>query len=269
MNCFNYNDYYKKINNISKCNLCEKDFKTVKKFNLKLHLEKIHKLVFDKKDEKKQLLIYKKKSFKCELSKNLMIKSYIGLVTEDALPFNVLNSENMRNWIEPICKGIEKDGGKKFCLNADNCKKTLTQVAGNVINSISGECKNKLISLKMDSASRLSRNIFGISAQFVKNDKIESRILGMVELKGQNSSSSKKLAAQVLSVLNKYDINLQQIVTITSDSCSNMLKCTKILSHSCAEDYEYEENYNNETYFQNIDLVEKKYRFTYRKYSGL
>ena len=78
----------------------------------------------------------------------------------------------------------------------------------------------------------------------------------MVELKGQNSSTSKNLATEILNVLNKYDINLQQIVTITSDNGSNMVKCTKILSHLCSEDEEYEENYNNETYFQNITLIE-------------
>lgn len=79
---------------------------------------------------------YKTKNIKCDISKKLLIKSYIGLVTEEAASFNLLNSPSMRNIIDPICKGIERESGKRFCLNASNCKKTLTEVASNIVKAI-------------------------------------------------------------------------------------------------------------------------------------
>jgi len=66
--------------------------------------------------------------------------------------------------------------------NISKCKSVLKQVAANVRLEIHKDCKNRLLSLKIDSATRLGRNIFGISAQFVSKQEIQSRILGMVEL---------------------------------------------------------------------------------------
>ncbi|KAI8126496.1 putative AC transposase [Lucilia cuprina] len=259
-----FEKHFEKRDEIAICKHCNKQFTTERKFNLKKHVEKVHKIVIrneinKENAQKTQISIskYKTKNIKCEINKKLLIKSYIGLVTEDAASFNFLNSPNVRNIIDPICKGIELNSGKKFCLNATNCKKTLCEVAENIVKSISAECENRLISLKIDSASRLARNIFGISAQYIKNDEINSRILAMVELKGQHSCTSKNLAIEILNVLNKYKINLQQIVTITSDNGSNMIKSTKILSHCLSEEECFvDDTYNNNLYFETINSME-------------
>ncbi|XP_028898464.2 zinc finger BED domain-containing protein 4 [Zeugodacus cucurbitae] len=80
----------------------------------------------------------------------------------------------------------------------------------------------------------------------------------MVELKGVGSSTAKNLAAEVLKVLNKYNINLSQIVSITSDNGANMLKTTNILSfvfdENLGEDDEY---YSNDEYLKIIENIEK------------
>lgn len=77
MRSFNYDVHFERINNMLVCKLCKKEFKSVKSYNLKLHLEKIHKLNFQESDYI-QLKTYKKKNIKCEISKKLLIKSYIG-----------------------------------------------------------------------------------------------------------------------------------------------------------------------------------------------
>ncbi|XP_018795159.1 PREDICTED: uncharacterized protein LOC108972800 [Bactrocera latifrons] len=106
----------------------------------------------------------------------------------------------MRNIIDPICQGLKDKSGKNFILNGSKCKAVLEEVAANIKLEIHAECKNRLLSLKIDSATRLDRNIFGISAQFISKNEIKSRILCMVELKGAGSSASKNLAKEIVSV---------------------------------------------------------------------
>lgn len=77
----------------------------------------------------------------------------------------------------------------------------------------------------------------------------------MVELKGQYSSTSKNLAIEILNVLNKYNINLQQIITITSDNGCNMLKSTRMLSYCASEKY-INETIDNEIYFETFHLMD-------------
>ena len=101
------------------------------------------------------------------------------MVTEDSIPFNDLNAANMRTIIYPICKGLTLSDGKKLTLNAHNCKKNYVLVADNIKKNITNQVKNQLLSLKIISATRLSRNIFGISAQFIMTGQIKSIILGI------------------------------------------------------------------------------------------
>ncbi|XP_037941172.1 uncharacterized protein LOC119674121 [Teleopsis dalmanni] len=193
------------------------------------------------------------------MSKKELFRCYIGLVTEDSIPFNVLNSENMRKIIDPICRGLEEKFNKKFVLNSNNCKSVLKLVAGNIKEHIKKELKQRLISLKIDSATRLSRNIFAVSAQFIKNNEIISTILGMVELKGVASSSSRNLSTEIVNLLSKYNVNLNQVVSITSDNGANMIKTTKILSHCSIANELYEEveaEEANDVYLKNIELFE-------------
>ncbi|XP_049302982.1 uncharacterized protein LOC115065771 [Bactrocera dorsalis] len=216
---FNVLTYYEENDNDRvKCKTCSRVLKQDRVFNLKKHLL-LHDIRPVQKennsDSKKNM---KHQQIKVQISKKKLVRSYIGLVTDDGVPFNVLNSDNMRNIIDPLSQGLKDKSGKNFILNGSKCKAALEQVAANIKLEIQEECKNRLISLKIDSATRLDRNIFGISAQFISKNEIKSRILGMVELKGAGSSASKNLAKEIVSVLGKYEIALSQIVSITSDN---------------------------------------------------
>jgi len=243
------------------CNICKLSMKSDRTFNLKTHLQKLHKINFKKDDESPtstptSSITARKQNIRVNINKKTLLRSYIGLVTEDCLPFNVLNFENLRNIVDPICEGLNEKLGKRMTLNAQNCKKSLKDVAENIRNSMKDEMKNRLLSLKIDSASRLSRNIFGISAQFVKDDAVKSFILGMVELKGVGSSASKNLSAEIVRTLKKYSVDLKQIVSITSDNGANMIKATKLLSQMVSDDVETDEELND-TYLSNIQMMDK------------
>lgn len=245
------------------CKTCKSKLKSNRVSNLKTHLFKQHNININNKENSESFSVsssskmIRKKKIKIEINKKELLRSYIGLITEDSIPFNVLNSPNMRKILDPICEGLRAADGKKLCLNASNAKKTLELVANNIKNDIGIELKNKLLSLKIDSATRLCRNIFGISAQFICDGQIKSRILGMVELKGAASSNSKNLAMEILKVLKNYDINLKQVVSVTSDNGANMLKATKLLSFVSEETEENESDSTNDEYLRKIELVEE------------
>ncbi|XP_073829183.1 uncharacterized protein [Musca autumnalis] len=79
----------------------------------------------------------------------------------------------------------------------------------------------------------------------------------MVELKGASSSSSNNLAAEILKILSKYDVQINQIISITSDNGANMIKATKILSKfSMNEEHEVTDEDLNNTYLDNINNLE-------------
>lgn len=80
-----------------------------------------------------------------------------------------------------------------------------------------GELNNNLFSIKIDSATRLERNVFDISVQYCKDGHIVSRIIGMLELKGSGATKSKNLALEIIKTLKKYDLNLHQVIAVTSD----------------------------------------------------
>lgn len=254
---------------VAVCKTCKNKLRNNRVSNLKAHLIKLHKINFNEVSNeqlepessislKSVVKPIRKKKIKIEVNKKQLIRSYIGLVTEDCIPFNILNSPNIRNFIDPICDGLRVSDGKKITLNASNCKKTLHMVANNVKLEITNEVKNNLLSLKIDSATRLSRNIFGVSAQFISAGRIKSIILGMIELKGAGSSTAKNLAFEVLNVLKRYNINLTQIVSITSDNGANMLRATNILSFVSEEDVEENDEFcTNHEYLKKIEFVEK------------
>lgn len=76
----------------------------------------------------------------------------------------------------------------------------------------------------------------------------------MSELKGAGGSTSKNLAKEIIAILEKYNIRLNQIISITSDNGANMIKATKILSQSYISDIDFE---GTEEVDKNIDYTTK------------
>ena len=66
-------------------------------------------------------------------------------------------------------------------------------VAGSVRDKIKMEAANRLISLKIDCATRLDRSVIGINMKFIESEKIVLRTLAMKELKERHASLYLKL----------------------------------------------------------------------------
>lgn len=91
-------------------------------FNLKVHLKNCHQIEIP--DNKNVQYKIEKKSIKTkiEINKFEIIRSYIGLITENSIAFDILNSVNMRNVLKPICSAI-CDKEDLFTLNSENANK--------------------------------------------------------------------------------------------------------------------------------------------------
>lgn len=105
---------------LAMCTICKASLKNNRLSNLKSHLLKQHKINFklslencETSSTSSSIKTIRKKKIKIEVNKKELLRSYIGLVTEDSIPFNVLNSQNMRNIVDPICEGLKAAGGKK------------------------------------------------------------------------------------------------------------------------------------------------------------
>lgn len=234
------------------CKICKKLLNNLRIYNLKTHLVIMHKIEFNNVDKPKT----KSKVIKTKVKINKLevIRSYVGLVTENGLPFEILNSENMRKLLKPISDSINCGDEKLFCLNADNAKKLLKAAVTKLRSLITLELKNKLFSIKIDSGTRLERSIFGISVQYCKDGDIISRVIGMIELKGVGSAKSKNLAGEILKTLGKYDLKLQQVIAVTSDNGANMLKTTSLLAQ-CLSKYEDEDFLDTDDYQKVLDEI--------------
>lgn len=87
--------------------------------------------------------------------------------------------------------------------------------------------QGKLLSVKVDIATRNGVSFLGVNIQFIKNNKIKIRTLGVIELKEKHSASY--LEQEFKSIFELYMIPVENLYTFTSDNGTNMLKLSKLL----------------------------------------
>lgn len=102
-------------------------------------------------------------------------------------------------------------------INSHNVLTIVNEKYEDLREQITQLCAKKLNSLKIN-ATRCSRSIFGVNMQYVdiKTKKIVIKMLGMVKLHVRHNSENLKL--EVLKILKRYNISVNQIHTITSDA---------------------------------------------------
>lgn len=213
---------------IATCKMCRSKLKNNRVSNLKTHLLKQHKIPVNKIINSGNCEIkissvvsncskvIQKKHIRVEISKRQLLRSYIGLFTEDLIPFDVLNTDHMRSIFIPLCDGIQAAEGTQLLLNASNAKKTLQLIAENIRKDIRNELNNKLLSLRIHSATQMCPKTMSISAQFVNDGQICSRTLGILNINDEETlATNENLHKKILQVLENYEINLEQVVSVT------------------------------------------------------
>ncbi|CAI6375567.1 unnamed protein product [Macrosiphum euphorbiae] len=159
------------------------------------------------------------------------------MVTVNGRPLSIVNDSGFKKIINPILESF----GNTFSINQRNVRKNVIETANLVISDLKNLVKNRILSLKIDGATRLDKSILGINVQFISDESTHVvKTLAMIEL--TESHTANYLKKKVLEVLNKYDIKQQQILTITTDSACNMVKMVECMSNIERDEFLIENN---------------------------
>ncbi|SPP89825.1 Hypothetical predicted protein [Drosophila guanche] len=107
--------------------------------------------------------------------------------------------------------------------------------------SIITAMSHKLISFKLDIASRHSRGILGVNAQYYEQNCIKVATLEIIELNKKHTGAN--LSAEIESILEDFSLTKSQIYSVRSDNGRNILKSIESLnedSDDIADDDEEE-----------------------------
>lgn len=144
-------------------------------------------------------------------------------MTENGRPLSLVEDKGFRMILDPILVGF----GGSLTISSGNIGAKVSAHASELISRLKGEFKNKFLCLKIDSAKRLFRSIFGINVQYIENGKIILRTLSVVEIKDRQTGVM--LKNLVCEVLKEFDIKLSQVYSVTTDNGANMLLAVKLL----------------------------------------
>lgn len=101
-------------------------------------------------------------------------------------------------------------------INIQNIKSMIADKAHEIKLKISNKLRDRLICVKLDSASYSDRVFLGINLQYIKNGKIIIRTLATEEV--FRSQTGEHLKEIFLDVLLEYRIDFSQIYAITIDN---------------------------------------------------
>lgn len=102
----------------------------------------------------------------------LLIEAVVRLVTDHGLPLSCFEWDGFRLLLEPICQAVG------CTLNRETVKEHLRIMSQRVKEILKDEMKEKLICLKVDSASCHNRHILGVNVQYAHGEKVVIRTLG-------------------------------------------------------------------------------------------
>ncbi|XP_062549894.1 uncharacterized protein LOC134214559 [Armigeres subalbatus] len=186
------------------------------------------------------------------INKPTFMEGCMKLVTIHHLPLTCFEWEGLKLIIDPISEALNVK------INRKNIKLHLEATANRIKQVLIKEMRGKLISVKLDSASRHHRHILGINVQYELHGAVVIRTLAMMEVK--QSQTAKFLKDKILEVLDTYGVTIHQIFSVTTDNGANMIAAIKELktclskqlidgeeaSKICLDDDD-DESANNET----------------------
>jgi len=97
------------------------------------------------------------------------------MVTVNGRPLSIVNDSGFKKIINPILESF----GNKFSIDQRYVRKNVIETANLVVSDF----KNRILSLKIDGATRLDKSILGINVQFISDESTHVvKTLAMIEL---------------------------------------------------------------------------------------
>lgn len=198
------------------CTICGKDINGTKNSNKVSHLNS-HKDVIAKMRIPQESI---------ERKRLKLIMDSVEMVTVNGRTFSHLQDSALHSMIsERLCE--LQSAGRQVHLDADfaEVKDCLRRMSENAKQKISEEIKNRPLALMCDIVTKRGRSIFGFSLQYILNGKHRIRSIGMIHL--ESAHTGKYLATLIANRLNEFGVTKNQLLTITTDNGSNMIKMIK------------------------------------------
>lgn len=221
------------------CNICASKLNGACGSNLVSHFRSRHKEIYNTK-----IAITPEDTISVQRLKLLF--SCVELVAINSTPFSLLTCSGFRSTIQHQLNAFQL-AGCSFNLSDHHVyevKEKVMEIAGNIKQLIKMEVKGKIISVMVDGATRNGRSIFGINIQYKINGELRLVTLAMRDL--NRAHKADYLANTMQDVLAEYDINLSQVISITTDNGSNMLAMVKDLENRLFEDSAPQDENNNQ-----------------------
>jgi hypothetical protein len=127
-------------------------------------------------------------------------------------------------------KEIDGDIYKILGINPNRklLKSNIYKAAQEIQCIISNELKNRVFCLKMDIATRLNKSCLGVNAQFIREDKIIIRTLGIITL--EETHTAENIKKEMENLLKIFKLSMDQVFSITVDNGANMVKTVNIIN---------------------------------------
>ncbi|CAH0563039.1 unnamed protein product [Brassicogethes aeneus] len=128
--------------------------------------------------------------------------------------------------LEPILERLPPS--EKITITSENVKLSVFEEAERITSEIKKEVQEtKLVSVKVDIASRHGRSFLGLNLQFISREKLSIRTLGVEEITEKHSGEN--LKNLMFKIFDSFELSVQSIYSFTSDNATNMIKLCTLL----------------------------------------
>lgn len=203
---------------LHQCTECSAIINGTKAHNLAIHLQNVHHKIYG-------IITGKNENVKTERLK--LLQNVVEILTVNGRPFTYILDSGFKSIVQDKLDYLRKAGcGLNLSDNhLPEVKEHLSETANRVRQKIRDEVRGRALALLVDIGTKNRRSIFSISLQYCVNGKVRVRSIGMIEL--LSSHTAVYLAEIISAQLKIYEIDLRQILTITTDNGSNVLKMVR------------------------------------------
>lgn len=201
---------------------CNSSLKSTKPANLKRHISQVHPNVYS------QLFPNEVNSqTQYELDAYNSLQDLIELVTVNGYPFSIFNASGMRGFIQSRLQPLRLQG-HVVELNRQTIAKKVADASNIIRNRIKSELNGKTVSVLFDVCTISTLSTFGVNVTFMENLKVVCRSLGIIKIEERHTAVN--LADILFDLLEKFEIPLTKVFSITTDTARNATNTSQVLN---------------------------------------
>lgn len=170
----------------------------------------------DDAEQSKITSFYPSTTLSIEISAEEFQQGMIEMVIFDGAPMEIFSGKGFQR--------ISGEMAKKLGVptSPDSVRGMIIKFAEEKKKELQRILTKKLVYIQVDACTRHQRNFLGINVQFEEKEKIITKTLGVVDTQGKHTASDiKKIVHQNLE---KFDISVENVLSVSVDNAKNMIK---------------------------------------------